>query len=313
MQRVFMILTSHRLDCFQLAMDLLRLSGSLDQFDRVVLLLNGVEGRHLRYVNELMLSYPEIPWDRVAGPRGKGPFVASLQNECVRRYPGSLYFKLDEDVFVSPGWVDKLTKAYEVHKDDPALALVTSVIPNNATGFHYLLNAFPDLAKEYAARFAYPVVPDVTGPVWAYPQVAEWITREFLDMKKSNGMLEAQAAGGGEDRYVRFARRFSINCLVYDYRHWTELGGIPDQEEPAWGQWVPDNGKYNVLSTDTLLNHYSFFVQQDWLDRSSLLEDLRLVNIPETLPGKSISGYHAPRWARLIRQAPRALVRKLNS
>ena len=72
MNKILMILTSHRLDCFRLCMDMLIHGGSIHRFDRVVLLLNGVKGRHLRYVQKLQARHPDIPWDTVAGPRGRG-------------------------------------------------------------------------------------------------------------------------------------------------------------------------------------------------------------------------------------------------
>lgn len=302
-----MILTSHRLDCFRLAMDLLNSTGSLKKFDRVVLMLNGVVGSHRRYVDHLLESRPDVPWDTISGPRGKGPLVANLQNECARRYPDSLYFKIDEDLFVSPGWVEKLTTAYEQYRNDPNLALITPVIPNNGIGFHHLLNRFPALREEYSRLFTEPVVPDCNGPIWINPYIAEWLIRKFIDLQQANHELESRQPVA----YERFAIRFSINCLVYDYRHWQELGGIPDAEEPAWGQWVPDHGKFNVLATDTLVQHYSFFVQQDWIDRTSLLEDIRAVNLPGTLSKHSLARYHLPRWVRIAQQVPAALRRRI--
>ena len=306
--RVLMILTSHRLDCFKLTMDLLSATGSFDGFERVVLMLNGVVGRHRAYVDRFIAAHPEVSWDIISGPRGKGPLVANLQNECVRRYPGRLYFKLDEDVFVSRGWVEKLAAAYEAHREDDRLALVTPVIPNNGVGFHHLLSRFPELAEEYRRRFPHPIVPDCDGPVWIYPQIAEWITRKFLNLESANRQLIKD----NTPPYTRFAFRFSINCLVYDYRHWTQMGGIPDGEEPAWGQWIPDHGKFNVLATDTLIHHYSFFVQQEWLDRSSLLEDIRITNQPGLARMRPVR-YYGPRLLRIVQQLPRALRRKLST
>jgi hypothetical protein len=145
---MILTITSHRLDCFRLAMDLLKATGSLHQFDRVVLMLNGVTGRHLAYVQHVMAGHPSVPWDTIAGPRGKGERVASLQNECVKRYPDSLYVKMDEDLFVTHGWVEKLAAVYEVHRNDPHLALITPVIPNNAAGFYFLVHAFPELKAD---------------------------------------------------------------------------------------------------------------------------------------------------------------------
>ena len=42
MKKILMVLTSHRLDCFKLCMDMLLHGGSIRRFDKVVLLLNGV-------------------------------------------------------------------------------------------------------------------------------------------------------------------------------------------------------------------------------------------------------------------------------
>lgn len=308
-----MILTSHRLDCFRLTMDSLFASDSLGLFDHVALMLNGVEGRHLAYVRQLMADHPELPWDTIAGPRGKKERVANLQNECVRRYPHSLYFKIDEDMVLSAGWATKLAAAYEHLKNDPDLALITPAIPNNAVGFYYLLKAFPELEEEYGRRFSYPLTTACDGPIWNQPALAQWILRKFIDLRAANEKLEARFPAADNRTYVPFAYRFNINCLVYDYRHWEEMGGIPNDEEPAWGQWVPDHGKHNMLVMNTMVHHYTFSVQQDWMDRSSLLEDLRLANAPSTLRSKHSLFYHAPRLARLARQLPRVIPRKVQA
>ncbi len=311
--KILMILTSHRLDCFKLTMDALIHSKSLDKFDHVVLLLNGVVGRHLKYVHRLICSHPQIHWDTIAGPRGKKEKVANLQNECVRRYPDSIYFKIDEDLIVSEGWVEKLTDAYEAHKHDDNLALITPVIPNNGAGFNWLLTAFPELTAEYHSFFNFPITPVCNGAIWDQPSLAKWIIRKFIDLDAANKLLENHACLTELPPYQKFAYRFSINCLVYDYRHWQQMGGIPNDEEPAWGQWVPDHGKFNVLVTNTLVQHYSFFVQQDWLDRSSVLEDLRRINLPDTLPSRISPRYFMPRLIRIAIQLPRVVPRKIRS
>ena len=58
--------------------------------------------------------------------------------------------------------------------------------------------------------------------------------RAFLDLDAANDKV-SNDANGSVDLYHRFDHRFSINCLVYDYRHWQEIGGIPDDEETGLG------------------------------------------------------------------------------
>jgi hypothetical protein len=306
MQKNLMILTSHRLDCLRLCTERLVATNAFAFFDRVIFLLNGVEGVHLRYVQDFMAAHPEVNWDTVAGPRGRNERISGLENECIRRHPGGLYIKMDEDVFVSAGVFQKMLAAYETAGGDTKLALVTPVVPNNASGSFYLLNKFPALKEEYLARFNQPLTTDYNGPVWINPWIAEWLTREFLDLEAAVRRLKN--AGAGE--LQRFAYRFSINCILFDYRHWDAMGGVPKDDEPAWTQWVVDHGAYNLLVTDAIVHHYSFFVQQDYLDRSSLLEDIRIANLPGTLTRNS-PAYVLPRWVRIGRQVPGAIRRRL--
>lgn len=305
MEKVLMLLTSHRLDCLKLCMDLLIHGGSIKRFDHVCLLCNGVEGSHRNWIQRLTESNPNIRWDVISGPRGRGKFISNLQNECVRRHPDSLYFKIDEDTFISRDWDLKLTEAYENFRDDSRLSLITPVVTNNQRGAYHLLTAFPELGAEYARRFSTPLTTDRMGPVWLYPQQAEFMMRSFLNLDAANEKL--RSAPG--DDFITFSYPFSINCLCYDYRHWKEIGGVPEEDENGWGAWIPKNNKIIVLATRALVHHYSFFVQQNWLDRTSLLEDLRETNLGGKVGALSRL---AARAARIVPQIPSALKRRLS-
>ena len=112
----------------------------------------------------------------------------------------------------------------------------------------------------------------------------------------------------GSPPHLRFGFRFSINCICYDYRHWQEIGGVPVPDEIGWGDWIQAHDKVIVLATDILLHHYSFFMQQDWLDRTSLLEDLRHANLPDALRW---SDRGPARLWRIARQLPRVIRNRL--
>ena len=299
-----MILTSHRLDCMKLCMDLLIRGGSIKRFDHVCLLCNGVEGVHRDWINNLVETNPDIPWDVISGPRGRGKFISNLQNECVKRHPDSLYFKIDEDTFVSRDWDVKLIAAYEKFRGDDALSLITPVVTNNQRGAYHLLTTFPEIGAEYTKQFNKPIKTDRMGPVWIFPKHAEFMMRTFLNLDAANEKLRAAP---GED-FLTFSYPFSINCLCYDWRHWKEIGGVPEEDENGWGEWIPKNKKFIVLATRALVHHYSFFVQQNMLDRSSLLEDIREENLGERL---GFFAKNIPRWTRTFAQIPDALRRRL--
>ena len=303
--KVLMILTSHRLDCFRLCMDMLIQGGSIRRFDAVSLLLNGVVGRHRRYVERLLREHPEVPWDVISGPRGKGWYISNLQNECVRRHPDALYFKIDEDVFVSADWDIKLAETHERHCADPDLALVSATIPNNGLGAWILLGTFPELREEFLRLPHARWEASAAGCVWFYPHLADWMIRHFLPLDDANDRMRQAAT----ERWVPFHDRFSINCICYDYRHWTELGGVREHDEVDWGEWIRENRKLVVFDAHAVCHHYTFFNQQDWLDRSSLLEDIRRANLPGRLP----FGSRLLPAMRFIRQLPHVAARRIES
>ncbi len=304
MNKVLMILTSHRLDCFSLAMDLLAEGGSLSRFDVVAVLCSGVQGKHRRYVEELPRRFPGNRWEILHGPRGRGKPISDLQNECVRRHPNALYFKIDEDTFVSADWDQHVVAAYEKFKDDPRLSLITPIVTNNQRGAYHLLTLFQELGTQFTNRFNKPIVPERMGPVWLFPQCAEFMIRRFLNLRDANRELREQK----QDSFLTFSYPFSINCICYDYRHWQEIGGVPEEDENGWGKWIPENNKIIVLATQAIVHHYSFFVQQNWLDRTSLLEDLREANL-QTPP--SAWQRFAHRGVRIARQIPGAIRRRV--
>lgn len=311
MKRLLMILTSHRLDCLRLNLDLQVAHGDLAKFDQVVFLLNKVSARHMAYVDDFIARHPEVAFDKVLGSGIRPQGIAAMQNECIRRYPGCLYFKTDEDVFTSKGWVDKLTAAYEAHKDNDDLGLIAPVSPNNGIGCYFLLTHLREVREAYDQAFDYPVVPDYEAPVWLQPELGRYMTRQFLDMNEANRDLEQRFGPGFKAEHaLRFSHRFTINCICYDYRHIQQMGEIPETDEPGWTQWVADNSKFHLLVPNVLVHHYSFFVQQDWMDRSHILEDIRRINLPGTMGGPGSLSYELPRLQRVIKQAPRALVRK---
>lgn len=307
MQKILMILTSHRLDCLRLTMDLLERHGSLSRFDRVVWLMNGVKTNHRRFIDSFCASHPQIAWDRVEGPRGRGECISRLENDCVRKYPHSWYVKIDEDIFTWAGWADRMLEAIATHADDPAFALATPLIPNNAIGLYTLLTRFyPDLLAKYRERFGQDPDPSVSGLTWIRPDIAEWGTRTFIDLRRSNEFHAKLIKP--ENRFIRFSERFSIGCIGFTWQHWERMGGIPRLDEPEWCAWIEANRCYNVLDTSQIVNHYAFYVQQDWLDRSSLLEDLRAINLPDTV--RISERLHLTRAARVAKQIPSIIRRR---
>ncbi len=309
MQTVLMILTHDRQDCLQLCLEMLERAEAFARFDRVVLLLNGVPAQLRRFVESFMAARPQVNWDTVIGDGTRPGGICAVQNECIRRYPNSVYVKVDEDIFVPRGWAERMLETYERYSARGDLALITPLIPNNAYGLHRMLNPFyPEKLPEFERRFGAPPSDAAKGPTWHSPFIAEWASRQFLDIDAANEEQRRRLAASGQARWLEFCQYFSIGCICYDYAHVQRMGGsLPPRDEPDWCAWFEANHQACVVDQSLVVLHYSFFVQQEWLDRSSLLEDIRAVNLPGT-----------PSWlapflcrVRLARQIPGILKRRL--
>ncbi len=304
-----MILTHDRLDCLRLCLEMLEKARAFAQFDKVVLLLNGVPPRLRRFVERFMKARPAVGWDIVEGDGTRPHGLCAAQNECIRRYPDSIYVKVDEDIFVPDGWAERILETYERYKDRPDLALITTLIPNNAFGLYRILNEFyPEKLPEFQQRFGAPPSIEAKGPTWQRPDIAEWATRLFLDADAANEEHRKRLAASGKPRWHEFCRYFSIGCICYDYAHIQRMGGaIPPRDEPDWCAWFEANRQVCVVDQSMIVLHYAFFVQQDWLDRSSLLEDIRAVNLPGTQPWYAA----LTRAWRISQQLPRIVKRRM--
>jgi hypothetical protein len=283
-RKVLMILTHDRQDCLRLCLDMLERDGAFGRFDRVVLLLNGVPRRLRAFVEGYMAARPAVNWDVVEGDGTRPGGICFVQNECIRRHPDGVYVKVDEDVFVPRGWSERMLETYETYSRRGDLALITPLIPNNAFGLHRLLNVFyPEKLPDFERRFGAPPSDDPKGPTWQSPYIAEWATRQFSDLEAANASHRQRLAAVGEPRWQEFCKYFSIGCIAYDYAHVQRMGGaLPPRDEPDWCAWFEANRQTCVVDQSLVVLHYSFFVQQEWLDRTSLLEDLRRINAPGT-------------------------------
>ena len=309
-RKVLMILTHDRLDCLKLCLEMLERDDAFTRFDHVVFLLNGVPGRLRKHVDAFRRARPGVHWDVVEGDGTRPGGICHVQNECIRRFPNSVYVKVDEDVFVPKGWSERMLETYSRYEGRSDLALITPLIPNNAFGLHRLLNAFyPDLLPEFGNRFGMPPSDDPKGPTWQSPYIAEWATRRFIDVDAANAEQRRRLAVGGEEsRWHEFCRYFSIGCICYDYDHVVRMGGkLPPRDEPDWCAWFEENRQSCVVDQSLIVLHYSFFVQQEWLDRTRLLEDIRRTNLPGTRSWMD----PACRWMRLARQLPGIARRRL--
>ena len=226
-KKILMVLTHDRLDCLKLCLERYARAGSFGAFDRTVLLFNGVTARHRRTAETFMRRQAGVEWDAIEGDGSRPGGIFHVQNECVHRYPGAVYMKTDDDVFVPRGWAERMTETYDAFADRKDLALITPLIPNNAFGLHRLLNVFyPEKLPEFGKRFGAPPSEEAKGTTWHSPYIAEWATRLFLDVDAAN---EEQRR-----RVVAFATTgTTCNGWAERFRRTTNRGGASGSRRTA--------------------------------------------------------------------------------
>ena len=130
---VLMLVTSHRMDCFLLCLKCLELYTDLSRFSKIYVLANAVSDEHALMVKSFQHRHRNVI-DIHLTPRGITPAVLAMQNFIMARHPEEVFVKLEEDVFVTPGWLEQLLAAYKLHLNSPRVAAVVPVMPVTRTG-----------------------------------------------------------------------------------------------------------------------------------------------------------------------------------
>ncbi len=273
---ILMLLTSHRADCFALCVDCLERYTDLDVFERIYVLANALEPAHFALARSFAARHANAV---VAGcgPRGLMP-VMEAQNAVLGRHLDSVVVKLDEDVFVTEGWLEGLVHAYAVH-GRTGCVLVSALVPNNTMGKLLLDENFGKACPEYAAEAALH-----RGRVPANSRYAVWLWENVL-----NGRLEFTPErllhGLGDSRVNRY---LNINCILMDPRM-LECAlpfGRTSADSPT-PEMVTDEYKlnvvmelphvpfYGIVTPGSVAHHFSFGPQQRELDARFSIADIR--------------------------------------
>ena len=251
---ILVILTSHRVDCFSLCAECLERYTNLDYFHRILILANDVGEDHGRVIDAFADRHPNVRvWD--VKPRGL-QYVTAAQNMVHEKYGDGLVLKIDEDLFVGPGWLDGMLRAYVEHCREVDKVLVTPIIPNNLHGRNMLA---PYLRWKYDD----PRLDSLLhGSVHDKPEYGIWIWEKVLE----GGLdLESLLFCSRQPIYT-FAQHLNINCILYDYRLISMVHPYCALDEGELNLALRTNQVFGVVTPNCMVHHYSFGPQQQALD-----------------------------------------------
>ena len=248
---VLMLLTSHRIDCILLCLRSLQRFTNLGRFKKIYVVANAVEPDHAAILNRFMHTTPGVEVIHCS-PRGLVPAVNAVQNEILERHKDDVVLKLDEDVFVTPYWLDTLLAARKAHAHDEHVMLAALLPPVSTTGkvclTPFIRRTFPDILQ--AAGEA---------PVYENPAYHELVWRAVLERD-----FVARHQAFAKERY-HYVNSLIINCVYYDAQAIDMIGAFPCErvkgigvtDELAVNMALRRHQRVAVIPSEPLVHHYS--------------------------------------------------------
>jgi len=257
---VCIILTSHRMDCFWLCINMLERHTDLRRFKFIYILANDVSQTHKDLIVSFSAKHEQVVEIHCA-PRGLHGCVVTTQNMVLSSHREDIIVKIDEDVFVSEGWLDGLLDAYKRHEKHGA-SLVTPVVPNNYVG-RSMLHAFLD--KRYGELYDQSLR---EPPVHRNKEYGVWIWRQVLN----DGLETAIRSSAADFLDMPFRGCLNINCVLFGRRLMDACLPFEHWDEAEMNGVLAKPGHFGIMTAQALAHHYSFGPQQEYIDQEIGME-----------------------------------------
>ena len=256
---VLVLVTSHRLDCFLLCLRCLEWYTNLDNFKEIYILSNAASEEHQAVIGRFLAKHPNA-FKIDCRPRGLVPAVADTLNAILAAHKNDLIVKLDEDVFVTPHWLEHMTEASRAHKNTARAAALTPVVPVSAMGREilgrFLRGAYPSERRMFQG-------PDVPAN-WVYHR---WIWEKILGENLVEVYLAGQRGRYQATRNVSFNYLF-LTAPLQDLILPLPMAGAPEGSlfnHSALAEAMDRSGLAAVVASRCLVHHYSHAACEDYL------------------------------------------------
>lgn len=216
-------------------------------------------------VPELRAFAASQGWSYLASHNGH---VSLAQNLAIRAHPRAKWIhKLDEDIFISNGYFERLEAGYRraSEESDFAVGLCSPLI--NVNGYSYVdfldaLGLRADWQGEFgpARRAPWGIAAHSNG------DAAVWLWKNSLPVNEVAARFAAQPFS-----YSVVPHRFSIGAILFERALWEAMGGfrvrrpapgLGDDEEHI-ATHTTEHGQVIVVLHDVYAGHFAFGPQMD--------------------------------------------------
>lgn len=175
------------------------------------------------------------------------PMVTQMLNHILEQHRDDIIYKMDDDLFLTPGCLYGLAETYLTYRDDPTTALVSPLVLNNT--------ASRNLMKEYLQQ-RYPAeTPDsmFEGGV----SDNEPFVRFTWEKELSDNIL-ADFRDAQQERMHSTRSYLNINCVMMDSRVLGKVLPFKEFDELELNAVRFSHKMHHVLDTRHIAYHYAF-------------------------------------------------------
>ena len=232
-----------------------------DIIDRYDIWINTVDACDIEFFKLIAQKYPKV--NLVWQPDGIVDGINSINafyRACVEE--NTIYLKMDDDIiWTEPDFFEKMV-AFRVN--NPGYFLVSPMVINNALSSYILqISGKLKLSKYMNARANHSIL-------WRSGEFAFELHDWFLKTQLPDARYRQLYCG---KRPIAM-NRFSINSILWFGKDMKEFNGIiPGDDEEYLSCIKPTElGLTNCFNGDTIVSHFSFYSQREYLDRENILE-----------------------------------------
>jgi hypothetical protein len=193
--------------------------------------------------------------------------VSLGQNLAIRAHPrAELIYKLDEDIFIGPGYFEDLLAGWErvAAAEEYAPGFCAPVLNVNGYSYREYLRAL-GLEDEYRRRFGALRRAGADIPVQADPEAAIWLWERGLPVDDTARRIAAQPFASSA-----IPHRFSIGAILFERGLWDRMRafrrtarspGLGDDEAHLCSSCV-DFSRVMTLVHNVYAGHFGFGAQE---------------------------------------------------
>jgi hypothetical protein len=236
--------------------------------DEIIIGVNTNNQEDLNFIYSLKEKEPKITYLEVPKNIKKCTqesfrfFYTKMEDE------DTIYFKLDDDlIYIEPGYFEKTLK---FRCEYPEYICIYPMIINNPLCNYLLRNDIPmKYKKDNPGEFMYAS--------WKDPDVAEHLLRLFAQFKNKKELWHIKNFEfGKEQNYHLIGGRIirpSINAICFFGKDFKNLNvkNYPNDDEEFLTNHVFNCGRKSIVFGDTLVVHYAFFTQRNYLNSKNIL------------------------------------------